>query len=315
MTGLFWLVGAVLNLANPTLHSHSINAFLTFSGATDQKYPNDSPFNATDVTVPVVLNRVYDQHDFTGHIDREDFVNAFTVTPYIPHLELIKQKYVASLAQKTLTQAEIDQLQDNLGNELNQASSQAVTITLSTTDALPREMIDKSLLEAPSVWADHMINNVGVTSLNQEIFSEKVLDTALIQNIDYLIGFEILREKIGLLKTNIDLTRTMPNGKLVRDDESALSAPDLARAIADLEAYLVLPLAAPIKANGVARDPGLVRSYFTQRLADLDRDRDLASRRKDNLKVAYMRHISNQLDPSQDDSTGAAIGRRGQRGS
>jgi hypothetical protein len=167
LTGLFWLVVAVLNLANPTLHSLSINAFLTFSGATDQKYPNDSPFNATDVTVPVVLKRVYDQNDFTGHIDREDFVNAFTVTPYMPHLELIKQKYVASLTQKTLTQAEIDQLQDNLGN-------------------------------------------VGVISLNQEIFSEKVLDTALIQNIDYLIGFEILREKIGLLKTNIDVLKVPP---------------------------------------------------------------------------------------------------------
>ena len=239
VTALFWTTMIGLSALAPPTIAHSLNIYLTFEGATEGTYPNKTEYRPYDILAPVVMNRVYDESALTNYIERDDFISGFTVVPYAPDQALIRSKY--KLDTDRLSQVEIENLQKQLRNELNQSASTAATISFTTTNSnIPRNVLQDALRNIPEIWARHMVSNLGVLNYETTIYSSKVVDAELINRMDYLIAFEIFREKIRLLRENINAIEALPNGRLVRDDESGLSTPDLERAVFDMEQYLSL---------------------------------------------------------------------------
>ena len=249
VTALFWTTMIGLSALAPPTIAHSLNIYLTFEGATEGTYPNKTEYRPYDIIAPVVMNRVYDESALTNYIERDDFISGFTVVPYAPDQALIRSKY--KLDTDRLSQVEIENLQKQLRNELNQSASTAATISFTTTNSnIPRNVLQDALRNIPEIWARHMVSNLGVLNYETTIYSSKVVDAELINRMDYLIAFEIFREKIRLLRENINAIEALPNGRLVRDDESGLSTPDLERAVFDMEQYRIKPLETPIRDLG-----------------------------------------------------------------
>ena len=156
-------------------------------------------------------------------MERDDFISGFTVVPYAPDQELIRSKY--SLDTDGLSQVEIENLQEQLRNELNQSASTAATISFTTTNSdIPGNVLQDTLRNIPEIWAQHMVLNLGVLNYERTIYSSAVVDTELVDKMDYLIAFEIIREKVRLLRENITAIERLPSGRIVRDDESGPSA-------------------------------------------------------------------------------------------
>jgi len=300
VTALFWLFVVLVNFASPTVQSSSINVFLTFEGAGNGAYPNGRNFSVNDLISPVVLNGVYDENNVAEYMTRQDFLSGFTATPYAPYTEVIKRKYAMQLENDKQTPADIDRLQQDLSNELNQATSQGATVTFSTSRNVAPELTSQLLRSVPEVWADHMINKLGVLRFDRKIYSAKAIDQELVKSMDYLISFEFLQDKLALLNQNIAEILVMPNGRLVRDEESGLSAPDLSLAASDLDLYRILPIITPIRKLGIAREPAVVKIYFEHKLLEHERARRLASRRGSNLESAYLQYDTQQ--PTRDQS-------------
>ena len=83
---------------------------------------------------------------------------------------------------------------------------------------MPEELIQKVLRDVPQEWSRHMINDKGVERHDVTFYSGSVVNEDLVNSLDYLIGFEIVLDRLLLLEQNIDTLKSLPNGRVVVDE-------------------------------------------------------------------------------------------------
>lgn len=251
---------------------------LTFEGLSKGEFPNGSPFMLSDVTSPSVLNRVYRQNQLEEHgLKLDDFRRSVTIQPYAPDYALIRAKYDAWLADKKLTPAEIADLQKQMTAELAAARSGSLIITLLLPEqrSLTSDLANKILLDIPAVWAERAINEQGVLKPNIPVYSERIFDKERFENLDYLLGMDLVLNSIKLVRGNIAGLKEQPNASTLVDDESGFTLVDLDKAIQDVAEYDIRQIVDPIKELGISRSPEVVKLYYTRRLADLQQEQAL----------------------------------------
>ncbi|WP_374287284.1 hypothetical protein [Pseudomonas fluvialis] len=251
---------------------------LTFEGLRKGEFPNGSPFMISDITSPTVLNRVYRQNNLEAHdLKIDDFRRSVTIQPYAPDYALIRSKYEERLADKKLTPTDIAELQKQMANELAAAQSGSVIITLVLPEqrSLSKDLAQKILLDIPSSWADRAINEQGVLKPNVPVYSERIFNKERFENLDYLLGMDLILNSIKLVRSNIASLKEQPNASTLVDDESGFTLVDLDKAIQDVADYDIRQIIDPIKELGIARNPQVVKLYYTRRLADLQQEQKL----------------------------------------
>ena len=302
LTAGFWTAQVLLNLAVPTVYSYSARIDLVFNGVETRQYPNGAPMDINDIISPVVLNRVYEQSNLADRIDRGDFVAAFAVSPYTPDRSLIIEKFAAQA--KNLKQAEIEERQTNLRRELVQSSRSSVEITFSSIHGLSPRIIEKIMLDVPSEWSRHLIEDIGVIRYDQQMYSNAVINPVLLESVDYLIAFEMLLERIRLLRKNLAKLSGLPNGFVVRDDVTALTVPDLTQAVNDVEQYRIIPLMNPVRTLGIAKNRSVVQLFFENVLIELTRSRDIDIEKKRNVVDTYDNYLKYEQQTATIDTEG-----------
>jgi hypothetical protein len=300
VSAVFWGLTSLGNLAFPPIKTASINFYFTFKGAEQSQYPNETPFDQSDVIAPVVLNKVYDITGAKAYLSRDVFVSGFSILPYIPDIDLINAKY--DLDVKGLSQAELERLQQQLLREIRQASLLAGKLEFTTKDpSIPSELIATALKTVPKVWADHMINNVGVSEFDVTLYSEKIIDASLVSGTNNLVAFELILDKINVLKQNIEEIMALPNGKVATDPDTGLTAPDLLKALEDMEDFAVDPLLSSLRHLNISEETELVEFFFSDKLEELKREEQLAKNKLENLKSAYGAYVNNQTRERNDE--------------
>lgn len=290
---LFWLGVVIQNLSKPIVYTYETRVNLTFQGAIVGQYPNETPFGVNDIVAPVVLNAVFEANGLEAYIERKAFTSSFSAKPFTPERPLILAKYNQALAKKNISVAEINLLQEEMEAELKKASAESVTITFTSALAnrIPAEILKKTLRDIPAEWARHMVEEVGVTTFDQKVYSERVIDQSLFESIDYLIAFEMLLDRLQLLQQNIEAIKLLPNGNVVQDDVSGTTLPDLEKAISDVRRYRVAPLINPVRSLGIAKNPELVRLYFENELIEMKREIEVLRAKKANVEDAYRNYV------------------------
>ncbi|HRL93825.1 MAG TPA: hypothetical protein PK873_09695 [Pseudomonas sp.] len=251
---------------------------LAFEGLRKGEFPNGSAFMLSDITSPTVLNRVYRQNNLEAHgLKIDDFRRGVTIQPYAPDYALIRSKYEARLTDKKLTPTDIAELQKQMANELEAAQSGSLIITLILPEqrSLTSDLAQKILLDIPSSWADRAINEQGVLKPNVPVYSERIFDKKRFENLDYLLGMDLILNSIKLVRSNITSLKGQPNASTLVDDESGFTLVDLDKAIQDVADYDIRQIIDPIKELGISRNPEVVKLYYTRRLADLEQEQKL----------------------------------------
>jgi hypothetical protein len=262
---------------------------------------------------PLVLSRVFESNKLEGQFKKHEFLGSFSLRPYTPDRNLILRKYESLAESSDLSQAEYVELQAALDDELQLASSGAAEIYFQPPGILG--MSDKFALDilhsVPKFWGEHMVYEAGVLRSEVNIYGPKVLREDMFQDLDYLISFEMLLDKVRLLESNVEVLSELPNGLVVVDAETEFNLPSVERAIHDLRRYRIDPLVNPIKALGIARDPEVVRLYFSNQLIDLKRNYQVTQSKIGNLQDAldsYSNQNSGRRPSSQIGSPGIAGG-------
>lgn len=248
---------------------------LTFEGLRKGEFPNGSPFMISDITSPTVLSRVYRQNNLEAHgLKIDDFRRSVTIQPYAPDYALIRSKYEARLADKKLTPTDIANLQQQMASELEAAQSGSMIITLILPEqrSLTADVVQKILLDIPSAWAERAINEQGVLKPNVPVYSERIFDQKRFENLDYLLGMDLILNSIELVRENIVSLKEQPNASTLIDDDSGFTLVDLDKAIQDVADYDIRQIIDPIKELGISRNPEVVKLYYTRRLADLQQE-------------------------------------------
>jgi len=180
-------------------------------------------------------------------------------------------------------------LQDQLEVELKQAALGSATLAFLKTGSneMSEELIQKVLREVPQEWSRHMINDKGVERHDVTFYSGSVVNKDLVNSLDYLIGFEVVLDRLRLLEQNIETLKSLPNGLVIVDEVTGWRVTDLERGLLDIRRYAITPLINPIRTLGIAKDVDNVKLYFDNELRDLSRATNVLKLKKENVKTAY----------------------------
>jgi len=255
---------------------------LTFEGLDKGEFPNGTPFVMSEIVSPVVLNAVYREYNLESQgLKLDDFRRAISIEPYSPETPFIKQRYERQLGSN-LSAAETAELQANMQQALEQAQQGSVRIALTfEKNALPAALAQQVLLDIAQTWAERAIKNQGVLELNIPLYTAKIFDEARFNNLDYLIGIELLLENIGLVESNIEALKAQPAAANVVDAETGFNLEDLLKTIQDVKQYDLRQLMDPVKELGLTRHREVVELYSNRQLSELTLDKSFWEQRSE----------------------------------
>lgn len=299
ITAMFWGAWVIMYLANPKAYTYSRIIQFTFKGVEEGEYPNGSPFRVADVVGPKVLSLVYDQNQLEAYgIPEHDFVQSFTIHPYAPDYNLIINKYQMAIERKNISVEEVNQLQEKMKIELQQASvrSARISFTPHRSIDLPENIINKVLLDVPRVWTTKAIEDDGVANLDIALYSSKMFDQERFANLDYMVAFDLIRDNVARINQNIDELLEKPNGRVVTDKISGYSLPDLKKVIEDIVNYDLNQMFTPLQELGIAKNEEVVAMYYRYKLQRLERQTKFSLRQAELIEKTLKTYENKRLE-------------------
>jgi len=286
-----------------TLYSSTIT--LTFDGLEAGQYPNGTPFSLSELISQSVLSEVYQQFNFGEYgLNLEDFISAISIEPYAPEYDFIVDRYRVQLTSKNLSAAERTSIEQQMRNELKNATKRQARLTLLLPVGTVDDITADALLSAiPRVWATNAIEDKGVLQLNEALVTPRVFDVKRFENLDFLIAVDLLEKNIDRLKGNIASLKAYPNYQTLVDKTSGYSILDLEKFIDDTLEFDVRQVVDPVKQLGLARDPELTILYYQREIEE--------KRLKVDLFLERARVVEEALTRFQRDNTMSSVTGKG----
>jgi len=216
----------------------------TFPSAESGRYPNNTLFSINELLDPAILGVVYDQLDLGKYnIDRSEFYDAFSIRSYIPAENEISERFRQQLADRRLTFAEREKLEQQLKAHLAQAWRGAELTFLPPRKPVIPVPVGRAIVQkVPLVWSQLVIEKKGVLRIPGFSAATNVMapDTADRQPLPLAI-LELL-EAGQRLDTRLGELSKMPGVGTVRDSVSGKSVNDLAWDLRAFQLFHVNPL-------------------------------------------------------------------------
>lgn len=138
-------------------------------------------------------------------------------------------------------------------------------------------MVDRSatqLAQLPADWADSTSEAKSqALGLPINLYSETLFDPKQVDNVEYLVAIDLLRDRAKLIRGNIQQILAAPSGNVAVDPETGLAARDVDQLVFDATEGDLKQLTAPILSLGIAKNPDFVRIYYNSRLQELRRSK------------------------------------------
>jgi hypothetical protein len=313
--GLFWLAVIALGARDGLTYTWETRIYFTFSGASEGQYPNETPFSSADLLSPVVIRRVYEQNDLqsTG-LSRSDFSDALSVAGYAPTREFIVQRYRSRLEQDRLTAAEISEIEEEFADALEQARQGQARLTLTLRDGLlpdggvlSDELARKVLLDIPRVWSRYMTEEAGVFASDISLYSADAVEDGLFGAMGELVSTDVLKNKFGLLSSNVEALQELDNAGAVRDPETGLGLSDISAQADWLESFVLEDIRATALQLGVSGNPEVTPRFFRSRIDEMVRRKALLETRAERVQQALQDYLAGQARSSQVAGMGESI--------
>lgn len=291
ITGMISLGAAYfIRMAAGTTKLATYEFAFSFDGASENKYPNGTPFSPQDILAAPVLDAVYATMHLQGHMDLTDFRSAFTIARGGTELRLLQSDFEQKLANTKLTAAERTPLEAQYRSAL--ASLKSSTFILSgdfTNTSLSELEIDRILSAIPSAWADFAQKTRGVAVYDISVPTMTDADK-LTNDTDYLIAAETLR--------STSLRTTMCLEALLKEPGSKITRDTTGKGLDDLHAETeasyrvdVLPTYTNFLRLAYAQDPARVNEVFSNRMATSQRAVEMAEAEAKITTNAFQNYI------------------------
>lgn len=308
---VFWGTLLTIHLLKPKYVTYSKDLQLVFQGVENGVYPNHTPFNVSDLVMPVVLNKLYDDNQLQRFgISRNTFLRSFSAEEYSPERELILKKYQKVSEQKNISSAELALAQEDIKTEIKKTSRGNVRVHFSSPngESFPPNLAEKLLSDLPMAWAEHVIEKRGVLHIDKPIYSENLLDEKKLVSLDYLVMESFLREHLGVLKESVESLTKFPNANTIKDEKTGFAVPDLLRLIREIEVYDVPRAMAPVRLLAITKEPIMVKVFFEAQLAELRRKKAEYVNKAEVMKEGYQIYTQQQ-SASKDSLVSASTGK------
>lgn len=220
----------------------------TFPSAESGRYPNNTLFSINELLDPAILGVVYDQLDLGKYnIDRSEFYNAFSIRPYIPAENEISERFRQQLADRRLTFAEREKLEQQLKGQLAQAWRGAeITFLPPRKPVIPVPVGRAIVQKIPVVWSQLAIEKKGVLRIPGFSAAANVMAPDTVDRQPLPLAILELLEASQRLDHRLGELAKMPGVGTVRDSVSGKSVNDLTWDLRTLQLFHVNPLRAQL---------------------------------------------------------------------
>jgi len=220
----------------------------TFPSAEAGRYPNNSLFSINELLDSAILGVVYDQLDLGKYnIDRTEFYDAFSIRPYIPAENEVSERFRQQLADRRLTFAEREKLEQQLKAQLAQAWRGAeITFLPPRRPVIPVPVGRAIVQKVPLVWSQLAIEKKGVLQIPGFSAVANVIAPETADRQPLPLAILELLEASQRLDGRLGELAKMPGVGTVRDSVSGKSVNDLSWDIRALQLFYVNPLRAQL---------------------------------------------------------------------
>jgi hypothetical protein len=304
-------------LIAPAERLGSIEFRLLFEGAEKGEYPNGNLFSASEIVAGPVLTEVFKTNDLKRFGKYEDFKDSVFVLHSNLELDLLAYDYTARLADTKLGPVERVRIEEEFRRKREAAVDPVYTISMLRRErltTLPRDLMNKVLLDILSTWATQADERKGATKYNVDVLSPSILQRKMLEREDYLVAIDVFRAKTSRVLATIDEIAKLPGAKTIRVGEDRVALADVRAGLEDVVRFKLQPLLGVIRSEGVTKNARALSLYANNQLFQLRQEQQESADRVQALQ-ASVREFSAQRGLSAGAATaGAADSAGGARG-
>lgn len=221
----------------------------TFPSVESGRYPNDTPFSINEIIDPAILDAVYEQLELDRYaVDRNEFYGAFSIRPFSLTESEIAERYRQQLADRRLSFAERERLEQQLKNQLAQDSRVAAELSFlpSRWPVIPASVGRAIVHKVPVVWARFAIEKKGVLRIPGFTAAANVIAPDVIDRQPLPLAIVGLIEAGERLDGRVTELLKIPGVLTERDPVAGKSIRDIERDLHDLQLFHINPLRAEL---------------------------------------------------------------------
>ncbi len=257
---------------------------LDFDGVEKNEYPNGTKFSTADILVSPVLVSVFNSNDLKRYLNLEDFRASLAVIQTNDKVRLLEYEYAPKLEDKRLTVEQRSRLEAEFLEKKKNIMVPVFNILLSgnkSLESIPSNFRVKVLNDILSNWAEYAERVKGVNKFQIPLVSQKILTKEDLDNQDYLVGVDMLRNTTERILRDIEKLQKIPGAANFRLQENGVSLQDLKYRILDMDKFKISPILGVIRLGGITKDDKVTRVYLQHRIFELKiREEDATSREK-----------------------------------
>jgi hypothetical protein len=295
------LLGVIVLVWQPSRRSVYLEFRPVFTGASDGRYPNQTPFAGTDIVDETIIGRIHAQNGLEQYCSDSDFRSGLIVQQSSPDLRFLDSDYQARLADTRLSAVDRERLRDDY-----EAARRAVVAQFRLAyieplpcRAIPSDLLQKALPEVLDLWAQESEQRRGVMRARVAVLTPAVFDWTTSPDESLLVRADLIRGTILRVVENILEVEKLPGSELIRAGEQQVSLREVRVRIEDLIQRRLEPVIA-VAARGLGRES---IQWLEQRLASASVQQRAADQRVEAYRSALREYsgVSTAPPPSVGD--------------
>jgi hypothetical protein len=308
--GTLFVVGVILVfLVSPVERIGSIQFRLLFEGAEKGEYPNHTPFSPSELVAGPVLTEVYRINDLQRFGKYEDFKDSVFVQQANLELDLLSYEYQALLADTKLSPVDRARIQDEFKKKRAAMVDPSYSISMRRNErlkTLPRELMEKVLMDTLNTWAKQADERKGATRYNVAVLSANVLQKDVLEREDYLVAIDILRSKANRVLDTLTEIARLPGAEVIRVGPERVTLADVRTRLEEVVRFRLEPLLGLIRSEGVTKSSRGLALYAGNQLFQLRLEQQESADVVQALQTALRENLAQRAASSGDSKAGAA---------
>ena len=312
--GTLFVVGVLLVfLIAPVERVGSVQFRLLFDGAAQGQYPNHTPFSVSEIVAAPVLTEVYKVNDLQRFGKYENFKDSMFVQQSNPDLDLLAFEYQALLADTKLSPVDRARIQDEFKKKRAAMVDPSFSISMRRNErlkTLPRDLMDKVLMDTLNTWAKQADERKGASKYNVAVLSANILQKDVLEREDYLVAIDILRSKANRVLDTLTEIAKLPGARAIRVGQERVTLADVRTSLEEVVRFRLEPLLGLIRSEGVTKNTRGLALYASNQLFQLNLEKQESADVVQALQASLREYMA-QSGPSSGDSKAGASGSGG----
>ncbi len=296
---LFGVVTLGLFAVSPPDRVASLQFRLAWPEADKGRYPNGTPFNATEIAAEPVVSQVFAANSLDRYVLLDELQQSLSVVKSSPAVRRLDAEFQAELSNVRLTVADRARLEANYLANREVVQDPQFDLRLHRNGRLmdiPDPLIESLLSDVLETWALQADTKTGATRPDIDSVSRGMFARAADKRENYLTRADVMRAGAQRMLTALNALQEIPGARAVRSASNRSLADEVAAVqeliSVDLETLMGMIGLVPVS----ARERVALNAYLSRQITTARLNLDAASARARTLQTVLREYMAVRED-------------------